>query len=346
VNRLIVVGGRGFFGAATVELLRREGHRVLVASRHSSADLRVDAEDRESILAALMPGDVVIDAAGPFQRRSTTLVEACLSIGCDVIDLADSLDYVRSVQELATRGAALRGRVLTACSSVSAVSAALVRLAGVETPVRISALLVPATRHTATAATATSFFSAIGRDVRLVRDGALSRRLAFSETRSLEFPEPVGPISAGLAESADAITLPRIWPTLRHVDFWVDTRRHALNWLFRIVARTPPLLSAVRALEPVGRPLAKLVGAESGGFAVDVEDARGRRVAAGFIHSSRSYIVALAPAILAVRHLAAGTFGATGLVPANQHVNPFELREWLEQAGVSYFSAELSPAAQ
>lgn len=341
MNRLIVVGGLGFFGAATVGALRREGHRVLVASRRSPADLYVDPENANSIRAALAPGDVVIDAAGPFQRRSTTLVEACLSIGCDVIDLADSLDYVSKVQDLGKRTAAARVRVLTACSSVSAVSAALIHLAGPEAPVRVSVFLAPATRHTSTPATASSFLSAIGRDVRLVRDGALVQRPAFSERRTLGFPRPVGPVSAGLAESADAITLPRVWPTLRHVDFWVDTRRGALNRLFGAAARMPRLCSLVRAFEPVARPLAQLVGARSGGFAIDVEDASGRRVAAGFVHSSQSYLVAVAPAVLAARHLAAGTFKATGFVPADRHVNPFELREWLQEAGVSYFTSDL-----
>jgi hypothetical protein len=258
-----------------------------------------------------------------------------------LIDLADSLDYVARVQALSQQVAASRVRVLPACSSVSAVSAALVRLAGVDAPVRISTFLAPATRNTSTSATTSSFFSAMGRDVRLVRDGALVHRPAFSETRGLTFAQPVGHVSAMLAESADAITLPRIWPTLRHVDFWVDTRRRVFNRLFGAASRLPWLLSMVRTIEPVGRPLARLVGAKSGGFAVDVEDARGRRIVAGFVHASHSYLVAVAPAILAARHLSAGTFMATGFVPADQQVNPFELREWLQQAGLLYFCFDM-----
>src|SRR5262249_10624472 len=157
----------------------------LVASRRSPADLRVNAEDANSIRAALRPGDVVIDAAGPFQERSTTLVETCLAVGCDVIDLADSLDYVVNLQSLRQRAAATR--VLTACSWVSAVGAALVSLTGVEEPVGVSTFLGPATRNTSTHATAQSLFSAIERDVRLVRDGSLVRRRAFSDARDLVF---------------------------------------------------------------------------------------------------------------------------------------------------------------
>ena len=89
--RIIVVGGRGFFGAVTADALRREGLPVFVAARRPPADLRVDAEDAASMRAALAPGDIAIDAAGPFQQRSTTLVETCLSVWCDLIDIADSL---------------------------------------------------------------------------------------------------------------------------------------------------------------------------------------------------------------------------------------------------------------
>lgn len=341
MSRIVVVGGAGFFGAAAATLLQREGHRVFVASRRAPADLRIDAEDAASIHGALRSGDVVIDAAGPFQRRSTTLVEACLSIGCHVIDLADSLDYVSAVQDLSEKAAGAGVRVLTACSSVSAVSAALVRLAGVHAPVRVSAFLAPATHNTSTPAIAASFFSAIGRDVRPFIDGALVRRRAFSEDRTFEFPEPVGRVSGWLAESADAITLPCVWPTLGRVDFRVDTRRGALNGLFGAAARMPWLLSVLRALEPAGRPLAKRLGAESGGFAVDVEDASGRRVAAGFVHASRSYLVAIAPAIVAARRLIAGTLDGTGLVAADRQVDPLELRQWLEGEGVECFIREL-----
>jgi hypothetical protein len=149
-------------------------------------------------------------------------------------------------------------------------------------------------------------------------------------------------VSARLAESADAIVLPSVWPTLKHVDFWVDARRSVFNGLIGAAARMPGIVPLVRALEPVSRPLAKLAGARSGGFAVVVEEANGRRVAAGFVHAAHSYLVAVAPAILAARHIATDSFRATGFVPIDQQVNPFELREWLQRAGVSYF--ELRPS--
>jgi saccharopine dehydrogenase-like NADP-dependent oxidoreductase len=337
VRRIVVIGGRGFFGAAAAELLRREGSTPLVASRRPGADLTADAEDPASLRAALRTRDVVIDAAGPFQQRSTTLVETCMAIGCDVVDLADSFEYVSKVQALAGRIVRDGGCVLTACSSVSAVSAALIRLSGVQAPVRVSTFLAPATRNTSTAATSMSLLSILERPVRSLRDGSLVERPAFSQVRVFEFPAPIGRVSARLAESADALTLPLIWPSLRDVDFWVDTRRRALNALVAAAARSRLMLSTMRAAQGVGRRMTKRFGAASGGFGIELEDANGVCRSSGFFHSNHSYIVAVAPAVLAARRIAAGTFGSSGLIPADLQVDPMQLVSYLRQSGVDDF---------
>ena len=135
--RIIVLGGRGFFGAAIADRLRRDGERPLVASRRPGGDLIADAEDPDSRVPR-WSRDIVIDSAGPFQRRSTALIETAVAIGCDVIDLSDSLQYHERVQRLAPLVDGSRSRVLTSCSSVSAVSAALVALLDVANPMRVS----------------------------------------------------------------------------------------------------------------------------------------------------------------------------------------------------------------
>jgi saccharopine dehydrogenase-like NADP-dependent oxidoreductase len=342
VRRIVVIGGRGFFGTAAAELLRRDGLSPLVASRRPGADLFADAEDPASLRAALRPYDVVIDAAGPFQQRSTALVETCLAIGCDVIDLSDSFEYVSHVQALAGRVAGGGIRVLTACSSVSAVSAALVRLSGVQAPVRVSTFLAPATRNTSTAATSMSLLSTLERPVRAVRDGSIVEGRAFSRARMFEFPAPVGRVSARLAESADALTLPLVWPSLRDVDFWVDTRRPVLNALIAAASRSALLRSMMRPAQGVGRRLTKRFGRSSGGFGVEVEDATGARRSSGFVHSTRSYIVAVAPAVLAARRIAADTFGSSGLVAADRQVDPMELVSYLRGMGITDFGIDHS----
>jgi saccharopine dehydrogenase-like NADP-dependent oxidoreductase len=340
VRRIVVIGGRGFFGTAAAEMLRREGLLPLVASRRPGADVTADAEDPHSLRTALRPQDVVVDAAGPFQQRSTALIATCMATGCDVIDLADSLEYVNKVQALAPAIASAGVRVLTACSSVSTVSAALVQLLGVRAPVRVSAVLAPATRNTSTPATSMSLLSTLEHPVRVVRDGSLVERRPFGESRAFDFPPPIGRVSARLAESADAVTLPLVWPSLRDIDFWVDTQSPLLNVLLTAAGRSGFLRSTMRAAHDIGRRMTKRFGATSGGFGIDVEDANGLQRSAGFFHASHSYIVAVAPAVLAARKIAAGTFDSTGLVPADRHVDPWELVDYLRAAGIKDFGID------
>jgi hypothetical protein len=341
VTRIVVLGGQGFFGQAVVNLLRKEGLPSLIASRRAGGDLLADAEDSASLRAALRSGDLVIDAAGPFQRRSTALVQACLTIGCDLIDIADSLDYVQDIQQLAARAGDSGVRVLTACSSVSAVSAALIRLTRCRNPVRVSAILAPATGNTSTAATAGSLMTGLERPVRTLRGGSLVERRAFSEIRVFDFPPPVGRMRARLAESPNAVMLPPVWPSLRTVDFWVDTRRGALNAILGVAARSRFVRALVRAGQPLGRRLTKRFGARSGGFGIEVEDAGGGRVAAGFVHSSHSYFIAVAPVVLAAKAIARGSFDGRGLIPADRYVDPRELAEYLGSLGIPSFGFHL-----
>ena len=340
MSRIVVMGGRGWFGSAIAKLLRQEGTAPLIASRSGGADIRADAEDPQSFQRALRAGDIVIDAAGPFQRRSTALLEACLTRGCHVIDISDSLDYAQRVQRLSAEIDKSGSCVLTSCSSVSAVSAALLRLSGIERPVRMSAVLAPATRNTSSAAAGQSLLSSLARPIRLRRDGTLVERRAFSEERRFTLPLPVGTVRGRLAESPDALLLPLAWPTLRSVDFWIDTRRRMLNTLFAAAARSRSVLRVLEAMQSVGRRVTKYFGARAGGFAIEVEDAGGMRVAAGFVHATHSYIVAVAPAVLAARAIEAGRPPSPGLVPPDKQVEPEELVTFLRRAGIEAFGID------
>ena len=337
MRRIIVAGGLGFFGAAAVEMLRHEGEQPVAGSRRGDGEQRFDAENPEQLRSTLRPEDIVLDAAGPFQRRSTALVEACLEVGCDVIDLADSLDFVAKVRAISPAIARSGRRVLTACSSVSAVSAALVRLLGVEHPVRISAFLAPATRNTSTRGTAGSLISTLSRPVRLLRGGAVVERAPFSEHRSFGFEPPVGRIEGRLGESPDVITLPPIWPSLRDIDFWVDSRRRWLNATLALAARHRPMLAFVRAAGGIGRRVSKRFGARAGGFGVEVEDRDGAIRSAGFVHDARSYVVAVAPAVLAAVALQRGTLGAARELTPDRYADPEELAAFLARSGIQLF---------
>jgi len=331
-----VLGARGFFGALAVTHLQAEGIVPQQASRRSGLDLVLDAENADSVRAALRPGDIVLDAAGPFQNRSPTLVEAALEMGFDLVDISDSFSYATSVYALRERIGAAGIRVLTSCSAVSAVSAALMRLSSVSAPVRASVFLAPAAKETANQATALSLVESIGRPVRLRRGGRQATARGWQSSRVFNWPPPAGRVRGYLAESADAFLLPHIWPTLHDVDFWVDSHIPFVDPLLVAGSRLPGFGLLARRVLVVGLPIARKVGSGAGSFGVEVEDATGLVVRSMLWGPRQSYVLAVAPAVLAVRDLRTGRAPEPGLIAADRHVSGADLLAYVSRFGISY----------
>jgi short subunit dehydrogenase-like uncharacterized protein len=335
IRRIVVVGAHGFFGAALLRRLRADGAEPLVAARRGPADICVDVEDLSSIRAALHQDDVVVDAAGPFHARTPCLAHAAMEIGFDLLDLADSLEYVRGILALRDRIERSGIRVLTACSSVSTVSATLVKLSGVE-PVRVAVLLAPATRYTASSGTAAALAHSLGRPVQVFRHGRLTGVIGWREARTIQMPAPVGCVRMHLIETVDALTLPAIYPQVQRVDMWVSSRSRLLDLWFFVAARAASVRAAVVLTRAYGVRIARLVGATSGAFGVEIEDAHGTVLRHGFTASRESYVTAVAPAALVARAISENRFDGSGLVPHDRHVDPLELVEYLGRVGVTH----------
>jgi hypothetical protein len=329
LRRILIVGGAGFFGASVAQLLRAEGADPVVAGR--SGDLVFDAEDAASVRSALRARDVILDAAGPFQARSTTLVETAIEVGADVVDLNDSLAYAKRIAALDGRARRRDVAVVSSCSAVSTVAAVLVQLSGIESPTCVSALVAPASRRTAHAGTVRALLASVGRPIEVLREGRLTGAIGWREMHDFRLPRRRG----RLIESALALTLPEAHPTLRSVDTWTDTGMPGASALLSLAARSAALRWAAGRVAPVGIAVARILGADSGAFAVEVvgPDARVSRLS--LTSPRRSYLIACAPAALVARDLAADRFAERGLVPAHRHVDGRDLVAYLARLGIS-----------
>lgn len=335
MRRIVVLGGLGFFGHAAVLRLGADGVPAVVAGRSRRAELRVDAEDPASLRGALRPGDVVLDTAGPFQYRTTALIEAALAVGCDVVDISDSLGYALRVRSLKPRIDKAGIRVLSSCSASSAVTAAFLRHARVKDPAHLRVWLAPSPKVTANLGMLQSFMASIRRDIQVWREGALATVRGWSAAGSLDLPAPVGRITGRLVETADAAHLPPVCPTLRSIEFRVDTRVTGANLLFRVAAAIPPVRTAIAWTLRPSLSIARLLGAESGGMAAEVFGPTGARTAWALVAPRHGYLVALAPAVLAVRALAEDKFPHRGLVPPHKQVDPDPLWKLLADWGIA-----------
>jgi hypothetical protein len=276
----------------------------------------------------------VVDAVGPFQARSTALIEAAIEIGFDVVDLSDSLDYAEKVEGLRLRIEAAGIRVLTSCSSVSAISAAAVTLSGFAKPVRLAVCLSPASRFSASPATSMSLLNSIGVPIRIFRDGRLGRVLGWRETRTFRMPIPKGRMRGHLCSSADAFHLPRIWTSLRRIDFYVSGGPPLVEGSLSLAGRFAWARRLMRMTLPAGLAVARLFGSKTGCLAFEVEDADHRVWTLALVSSHKAYATAVVPAALAAAAIARGRFPMQGLIPPDRHVDPAALLDELNRLGV------------
>lgn len=334
MTRVIVVGARGYFGRVIIAQLGLLEIEASSASRRPGELLRLDVEDRSSIRGSVQRGDLVIDAAGPYHARSTKLIEGAIEIGFDLIDINDNLEYAERVLRLDPQIKQAGVRVLSSASSVSAVAAAMVRHSAIREPIRIAAFLAPAARHTANSATAHSLLRTVGRPTRIWRQGGFQISRGWTETASVPLPMPPGKFCGRIFESADALYLPLIWPSLRDVSIFVDTNVAGGNQLLNILAKFPVLRRLAESRLAWGAWIARHFGSLSGGIAYEIEGSDGTIARFALVSARHSFITAVAPAVLAARSIAAGSFTRKGLVPVDQHVATSDLFAFLSRVGI------------
>jgi hypothetical protein len=336
VKRIIVLGGLGQFGGTAAKELLALGVPFKVASRGGNADLQIDANDVKSIRSAIQPGDVVLDAAGPFTSRTTALIETAIDVGFDVIDINDDLRYAEAILRLAPRIDAAGIRVLSSASTVSAVTAAVVVHSGFVDPRRVTTFLAPATRHTANAGAALSLIGSVGRPVKVFHDGQFQPRIGWTDPRSFQMPPPLGIIRGRLFESADAVHLPRIWPLLRDVAMYVDPNTIGVNAVLRLAAHSSALRSFLGRQLRFATRIARTFGSVAGGIGYEIEDVAGYVARYAIVAGKNSFITAVAPAVLAAQSIVEDRFPHRGLVPPDRYVAPSDLFAFLQSRGVLF----------
>jgi hypothetical protein len=306
--RRVVVIGAGFFGRVVARRLADVGINAVVAAR-TRGDIRVDVEDRVALARVLEAGDVVVDTAGPFQSRSTALVETAIERGCDIVDLSDARSYAEAVLALHDRAVAKGVRILTSCSAIATVAASAIRASGLTALGACDLYLAPASAETGNAATVRAFLASV------------------DWSRSSAFPD--GGRRGHRVDSAAAVLLPRCWPTLRRVDFWVDPNAPFAATSLALASR----LRLTRLLEAVAPLSARLLGRRDGMFVIVATGQGGEHVTT--LSAPRgSYLIAAEPAVLAAESLARGADLSPGVVAADAQVDPAALFARLRSLGV------------
>ena len=279
MKRVVVLGGAGFFGRLIVERLAKAGLQPIVASR-THGDLRIDANNADDLKKNLKPRDLVVDCAGPFQKRNSALIETARTMGVDIVDISDSVEYASMVYKYEAPISAAGIRVLTACSSLSTISAAVLKSLSVDEPRRLSAYLVPAIRHTASTSTIESVQAAL-----------------IGSFKRFHFPKPIGTRVGVTAKTVDSVTLPRIFPTLKTTDLTVDLRFPGMNLALAAVPRWQFARRMMEKFQSKALGFAKTFGTTHGVLGYEIASKVGFKYR--IFTGDRSYMLAVLPAILA-----------------------------------------------
>lgn len=315
MKRIVVLGGSGFFGSLIVQKLRAAGLEPIVASR-TSTEHRIDADNPEDLRAGLRQRDLVVDAAGPFQARTHALLDAAARIGFDVVDLNDSEAYARMVQERAMPIAAAGIRVLTSCSLFSTVSAAVLGLSSIAQPRRLTAYFRPAAALRSNRGLVASLLAAL-----------------TGRSRRVRFPQPLGPRSGLLTKSADAVTLPPLFPTLREAELVVDSGIPGGNLAVLQSARRPFLRRLASRFQSAATAVAQHLGAKQGVLAYEIVATGGQKHQ--FFTGERVHLAAVLPAVMAVEAIVSRKFPHRGLIPPTQHVDGGALFDAMWTEGIA-----------
>jgi NAD(P)-dependent dehydrogenase (short-subunit alcohol dehydrogenase family) len=279
VNKVLVLGGYGGFGARLSRRLAQDGWHVLVAGRNGSkaADFAAtlpDATgiyaDRDGDLAGLLDAHLptlLIDAAGPFQGSSYRVAQACIAAGVDYLDLADARDFVCGIGRLDATAKAAGVRIISGASSVPTLSGAVLRdlCAGMDSVTLVEMAISASNRATAGPSVAAAILSAAGKPLKLWRGQRWQTTFGWQESRHVTFAvNGVERIHrrVALTDIPDHEIVPAVLPGnpatrfLAGPEFAFQTRAvSALGWLVR--------LGWFRSLIPLARwllPLQRLTG--------------------------------------------------------------------------------------
>jgi saccharopine dehydrogenase-like NADP-dependent oxidoreductase len=217
VSRILVLGGYGGFGARIAKRLAAAGHVVLVAGRvpgkarafcagnPALVPLALDRKDIAAALAAERP-DLVVDASGPFQAMDHAVPRACIAARTPYCDIADGRGFVCGMAALDDEAKAAGVAMIAGCSSVPALSGAVVReLARGMTRLRAVEIAISASnRATAGPAVAAAILGQVGQSFLLYRGGQWISATGWQDVERLDFRVPgLAPVSRRLVAMVD-----------------------------------------------------------------------------------------------------------------------------------------------
>ncbi|MBI1213520.1 MAG: DUF4166 domain-containing protein [Alphaproteobacteria bacterium] len=339
--RVLVVGGSGAFGSRLVERLAATTDCEIVIAGRTAAKLDAHiAKLRSAYPARAIEGavldkntvppdrlralnlNVVVDAAGPYQRAEPALARTAIAAGINYVDLADARDFVSEFSKLDADAKAAGVVAVTGASSTPALSnAVLDRLTAEWQRVDDVAIAIsPGNRAQPGLSVVEAILSYAGQPVSVWDDGRWMAHEGWGDLVREDMPN-VGRRWLSLCETPDLDIVPKRFPTVRRAIFRAGVELDVFHlglWFLSFAVRW----RIVRSLKPFARLFHDVYdafsafGSERGGMTVKVEgvDAHGTPMRARWSLSAQTDgpNVPIVPALALIRHWRERGFGEPG----------------------------------
>ncbi len=271
MHRVLIIGAYGFFGSRIAAALRKNPRVQLVLAGRNlekatamAYQLGLTAENSRALDTAhpqlashiqKLRIDTVLHTAGPFQEQDYTVAEAAIRARANYLDIADGRAFVGGITALDARARAAGVRVVSGASSLPALTAAVVdqyldqfhELEAVRIGIT-SGAVIPGI------ATMRAILGYCGQPFETLENGRWVTVHGWLDTRTHEFPKPVGARLLGRCDVPDLDLLPKRYPSLKtasfHAGFASDTGHRFVAWLAQRVQA-----GKLRSALPFARPI-------------------------------------------------------------------------------------------
>ena len=362
--KIIVLGGAGDMGSMTVRDLAAnpdvaelaiadynlEGAQALAAeiSDPRVTAVKVDANDHESLVAAIEPYDVAASAVGPFYAFERKCASGAIDAGKHYVSLCDDYDAAQSVFELDGKASERGVTVLTGLGWTPGISNVLVRKAAeqLDTIERIHVCWGASADDSEGFAVVLHTLHIFSGKVPSFQEGQLIEVPAGSAKEQVRFPEPVGDCNVFHLGHPEPVTLPRTYEDAHTVTLKGGLSENLLNSLSILMARLHlsnthgkrvAIAKLLKALLPVigkiGRP-----ADPSSGIRVDVIGKRdGDTVEISYGSADHMDRLTGLPMAIGAVMLARGDILRRGVMAPEACIPPDLFIEEMSQRGVKFY---------
>lgn len=227
-DQVLILGGRGRIGRSVAQdIVTHTQAKITITSRKSAAGkevsdqlgsrvqfLELDLADKEKLKSAIASSNLVIHCAGPFHYRDVSVLQTCIEVGANYLDVSDHRSFTRKAMDCHPQAQSAGITAIVNTGVFPGISNSMVRQ-GVEQldkPERIHLSYLVAGSGGAGVTVMRTTFLGLQKPFTAWIDGKWEEVKPYSDREKVEFPTPYGKSHVYWFDMPEAFTLPEAFP--------------------------------------------------------------------------------------------------------------------------------------